>query len=174
MICTGQCEGCALKKGASANLEPDNRLRGIFAALGGYVFACHESLGWTPDKDGYPGGKHKIDQDLAILCSRPAIIRAGADSERLRLQVEGTRRAMRVCGGWKAAVARLKADGWFSNPTFRYIRRHYAKTAARDIEKLTHGNRAEQKVALRSIEQMTKWFVREAKDAKISIGWLLE
>ena len=177
MSCPGRCHGCAYKSGAAANLEGQNYLRGVFAALGGYPFVCHESLGWGPEREGYPEGSK---QALAILTSnRFQLIKAGADPELIEKQVGKVREGMRMCGGWKAAVRRLKDLGWFANRDITLVRRHYAKHAAACLERLTRDqeefmpdDRRDRRLDIEDIEESIRWFFNEAKDQGIKIGWL--
>ena len=175
-ICTDQCHGCAYLKGAAANEEGHNLLRAAFAALGGYPFFCHESLGWTPDRTTYPEGTHP---SLVILCGRDVFIKAGADPKRLEQQTAEIRRSMRACGGWKAAVRRLKEMGWFTRPEMTHVHRHFAKHAAACLERLTTNPEAlmpddqrDRKRDLEDIEEAIRWFFNEAHEAGVQIGWL--
>ncbi len=167
--CNRQCHGCALRTGAAANEEPHNRLRGIFAALGGYPFACHDSLGWGGDDVGYPKGAVNA---LAILHSQRKIIAAGADPELIEKQVAEVRRNLRMCGGWRAAVARLKAAGWFAGSGVTSYRRYMAKRAAGDLEHLKIDSPDADGNEIRDIKATVEWFLNEAKDSRISINWL--
>lgn len=96
MNCNGQCHGCAFKLGAAANLEAGNKLRGIFAALGGIPFFCHDSLGWKPGQTGYPKG---AEDSLTILSNRAKIIAAGADPAKLDAQTAEIRASLHICEG---------------------------------------------------------------------------
>lgn len=167
--CSGQCHGCAYKQGAAANREGDNYLRGVFAALGGYPFICHESLGWRGKGKGYPGGAGNA---LAVLHSRKVLIAAGADPELIEKQVAEIRRGMRVCGGWKASVARLKAAGWFRRADVTLYRRWMAKQSAGALERLKVDSPERDGHEIQDIEGGIRWFFDEAKDAGIKIGWL--
>jgi hypothetical protein len=196
MNCNNQCHGCAYKLNAAANQEPHNRLRAAFAALGGFVFVCHDSLGWQDDLDGYPGGARGVEQKLSILMSRSKLIQAGASSDNIQRETAQLCREMRVCGGWKATVARLKAAGWFADPDIRMYRRFMAKAAARALETFlmlsdgkgrnwrerldpedelavmkTRGKAKEK--AGENLKRYVQFFHQEAKDAKVKLGDLL-
>lgn len=173
MSCS-QCHGCAYKPGAAANLEGQNFLRGVFAALGGYPFYCHQSLGWAPGQEHYPEG---AEEALAILSSRHMLIRAGACIDSIDRETADLRRKLRICGGWRSAVRRLKASGWYSNPSVRYVRRHFAKTAAACVERLTKAatvspEERSREEAAQDLQDAIAWFFEEARAEGIKIGWL--
>jgi len=155
-----QCSGCAFKSGAAANGEVTNRLRGAFAALGGYVFLCHESLGWKHGKTDYPkGAREALDViELSRVLRRCGVSEAYLQEKRAALP------DIRVCGGWRAAVARLAAAGWFRSPAVRYIRRYYARRAAAQVD---------QGESLKVIKSSLDWFIRESKESGIDIKFLL-
>ena len=160
------CHGCAYRIGAAANEEPDNRLRGIFAALGGYLFACHESLGWRPDTGGY---EPDMKESLAILMARPTLLRLGASEIKVKNETAALCEQLRVCEGWKASVARLKAAGWFDNPAYRMVRRQLAKQASALIDRLESKDPYAEvmggELHFREIEEALTWFVNEAREA---------
>lgn len=79
-----ECEGCAFKPGAAANLEPNNFLKGQLCALGGLPFYCHDGQDWQ-------------DPESHTVATRREI-RA---------------RGIRICAGWKSSVARLAREGHF-------------------------------------------------------------
>lgn len=180
MECTRQCSGCAYKSGAAANSEGDNLLRGVFAALGGYAFVCHESMGWGHGETGYPKG---ATEALTILTSRHALERAGASAAAIQAQTDDLRRSIRMCGGWKAAVQRLKSSGWYADKRVMLVRRHYAKHAAACIERLVHRDDparmetwtdkpVDSAIETQDIQESIEWFFNEAKESGIKIGWL--
>lgn len=165
--CNGQCRGCAYKPGADANREPDNHLRGIFAALGGYPFYCHDSLGWS--KKGYA---KDATQALAILSSRGVLIKLGASERLIESEVAEIRRGMKACAGWKASVARLQAAGWFRKPGVALYRRYMARGASVAMERLTKDSPERDGNEVRTIETAIGWFFNEAREAGTKIGWL--
>ncbi len=171
--CNGQCHGCAYKAGAAANSEPNNNLKGVFAALGGYPFYCHESLGWNRGRKGYPPG---ADNALAILTNRRSILAVGASPELVELQVAGVRKNLRVCGGWRAAVKRLKRMGWFANRDVNLVRRVMARRATESLSRLSEfGRYAEvQETGVQNVYCAAIWFVQESLEAGIPIGWLFQ
>lgn len=175
--CSLQCHGCAYKRGAAANLEGQNMLRGFFADLGGYPFICHESMGWKEGREGYPEGAM---QALAILTNRGIFIKSGANPELISIETAGVQKEMRLCGGWKESVRRLKELGWFARKDVMLVRRHYAKHGAACLERLTRDpetlmpdDRRTKKLDVEDIEEAIRWFYNEAKDAGVQIGWLL-
>lgn len=80
------CDECAFTKGAAANLEPYNQLRGMVCALGPLPFGCHHNLDW-----------HNSDR-WTVAQQREALRTAG------------------ICQGWAASVRELKAKGVYSTP----------------------------------------------------------
>lgn len=171
-VCNGQCDGCAYKKGAAANIEPDNRLRAAFAALGGYAFACHDSLGWKPGMDGYPEGSK--DAFSLILMSKEPLIKLGVDPKVIERQCAGVRKELRICSGWKSAVSKLNNAGWFPSPAIRFIRRHYAKQAATLIHRMDDDQPEHTGNEAVELKKIIQWFKNESKESRIEISWLFE
>lgn len=85
MPCNRQCDGCAYKPGATANLEIDNRLRGKIAMLGPIPFYCHDNDAWRK-----------------------------GDREGMKTRREFRESGYKICGGWSVAVAELAATGYFN------------------------------------------------------------
>lgn len=85
MSCDRQCDGCAFKPGAAANMEIDNRLRGKLAMLGPIPFYCHDNDTWRQ-----------------------------GDREGLKTRREFRASGYRICGGWLAAVRELAATGYYN------------------------------------------------------------
>jgi len=193
MDCTGQCHGCAYKTGAAANLEPHNLIRGFFAAMGGFPFFCHESLGWTPDRDGYPDERAHL---LGI--SKKTLISLGALPEAIDQRIAQVRRDARTCGGWRAAVAKLRDAGWYTKlgVDVRNYRRQMAKLGSnalddyilvsklkmRDWRDAIHPEnplgsekslRAAKREAYRSLRMYFEFFIEDAKEQGVDIRWLV-
>jgi hypothetical protein len=166
MSCTRRCEGCAFSEGARANEEPQNRFRGIFSALGGYAFFCHESLGWDRDRDGYPDGSGVTV--LEILTLRHSLEKAGIATGNLTAKYNDARVRMRPCGGWTEAVRRLKAAGWFDQPEVRRIRSHFARTGAHALEQDESGN-----ISVNGVKQSLDWLLAELGEAGIDAEFLI-
>lgn len=168
-----QCHGCAFKPGAAANQEPHNQLRGAFAALGGFPFICHEAMGWTPDRKGYP---RDLKPELALLMTNTKALEAlGVTPEMRERQIRNVRESVKVCGGWKAAIRRLKADGWFRNRTVTYIRRVVAMNAAAALHRLETKDLYDPDYTgtePEDVRRAVEWFRNEAREAGIKIAWL--
>jgi hypothetical protein len=82
---------------------------------------------------------------------------------------------MGMCGGWKAAIARLKQSGWFSNPRITHVRRVLAKCAAAALERFTDEDHPERDgKELQRIESTVEWFRQEARETAVDIGWIFE
>lgn len=167
--CTGQCSGCAFKPGAAANREQTNMLRGFFTALGAIPFYCHHAMGYDEATGKYPAGASTALQILSNRKLRTSIEALGAKPIPIEFQ-----KSIRVCGGWKAAVARLKSDGWFADARVNLVRRHYASSAARAIDKITDGNpKKVRRAGLKDLDTAVRWFLNEAREQGIRIGWLV-
>jgi len=196
MTCNGQCHGCAYRPGAAANRESHNKLRAVFAALGGYPFLCHESLGWTPDRPGYPDAR-ALNERLGILMTRAKLVELGAMPENIARETEQLRRSVRMCFGWRTAVARLKAAGWFARADFTAYRRQMGKLAARALDDFiaigklrprdwrdelhpenplaTAKTLAEAKMRARAdLKMYTEFFVTDARESGVNIRWLMD
>lgn len=176
MNCDKQCEGCAFKPGAAANREADNKLRGVLTALGSIPFFCHSALGWHHDKPGYPLG---ATQALDVLASRKlqkALHDATGNDPLADPDLADFRKQVRTCAGWRASVARLKAAGWFANKDVNLIRRHVASSAARDLVGLSEKKQGRKQKAMRlkNIRKAFDWFMNEARESGVKIGWLLK
>jgi hypothetical protein len=174
--CNGACSGCAFKQGAAANQEANNRLRGILTALGGIPFVCHSSIGWTPDKNGYPlGAMNAIDVIMSPKLQKALKNVTGDDPLADPAMIE-FRSQIRMCAGWRSAVARLKKAGWFASKDVSLVRRHAASSAARDLAGLSDKkqSKADKAMRMKNLRDTFDWFMREARDSKVKIGWLLK
>lgn len=172
--CDGRCSGCAMKKGAKANLEVDNRITALFSALGGIPFFCHEALGWTPDRKNYPGGNHAINNAANNLMTAPKLIHncpelASALSDCTASGVpahifDGDREVIGrapICDGWKRAVAKLAKRGWFADPERRKLFRQMARTGLIHLEELK--GKPEPRIrqnAIAEIGKVIQWFAK--------------
>jgi hypothetical protein len=180
-----QCHGCALKHGAKANQEAQNHLTAILSVVSGTPFHCHEKLGWTPDKDGYPNQQEQIYSAVNTLMAAPRLIHdspelAGAhfglnpngvpsklfDEERA---IIGKRP---VCGGWKQQVKALADQGWYRNKEVMQVRKAMAMDAFHWMAKLRGAEKSEKPEILEAIEKVVFWFRDEIKDAGIKPGTL--
>lgn len=83
--CNERCSGCALTKGAEANLEPDNYLKANLAVMGPFPFYCHATIDYSTLKPG--------------LMSRQ----------------EFRERGMMLCTGWLEEVRKLAATGYYDD-----------------------------------------------------------
>lgn len=80
------CEGCALTKGATANLEPENHLKALICVYGGRPFWCHHEQDW---------------QDPSM-------------HERMTAS-EFRARGFQICAGWVREVRALIQKGHFDS-----------------------------------------------------------
>jgi hypothetical protein len=173
--CDRRCSGCAFKKGAKANLEVTNRLTGMFAALGGIPFYCHDALGWYPDQPGYPQGARSIQMAADSLRSAPKLIHDSPDMVRVITDATPTGvppamfdadRAIigrtPMCQGWKRAVHKLSDKGWFADPSRRVLFRQIAALGLSHIEELngSAGGPNIRKAAIAGIGKTLEWFLR--------------
>ncbi len=181
MSCTGQCHGCALKPGAAANTEIDNRLTAIISALGGIPFLCHDRLGWTPDKSCYPDTSMSFANAHSDLLAAPRLIYNSpdlaeviTDATTTGLPKEMFNEARAVlgkrpyCAGWQATVASLSKQGWFSHKPTANTRRTIAKSAIIELEAF---KRKESGAMTRFFRSFT-WLLREVKMARIQVSGL--
>lgn len=179
MSCDGQCHGCALKPGAAANVELDNRMTAALAALGGIPFLCHDRIGWQSKgkRDGYPKGREaRIQRAHANLITAPRLIHNSAelascisDTNASGLPAEmfaADRKALGrrpMCQGWRNTVGDLAKQGWFKNKPLSKVRRIMAKTALDDLRKIKQGD----KKAFGGLEEAIRWFASEIKEAGV-------
>lgn len=173
--CKGRCSGCALKIDAKAHTEVDNRMVAMVAAIGGRPFFCHDALGWTPDKEGYPDSAHRPARAIGNLMSAPKLIHdcpslALSDATASGMNPEafaGDRAYVGrtpVCGGWKRAVKKLHALGWFSDPLRRKWARHVAGEAITMMDELkAEKNPRVRKLLIRDIGEMVQVLGDELK-----------
>lgn len=172
MNCSGQCHGCALKAGAAANTEIDNRIVAAISALGGIPFLCHDRLGWTPDKSGYPVTDMSFANAHSDLLAAPRLIYNSpdlaeviTDSTATGLPAECFKEARAVlgkrpyCEGWRATVASLARQGWFAHKPTAHTRRLVAKSAMIELEAV----KQKQPGAMERFEMSFKWLLREVK-----------
>lgn len=184
MSCDTQCHGCAFKPGATAHQESNNRLKGAIAAIGGIPFHCHEKLGWTPEKDGYPGGQGAIERACEDLRAAPKLIHdspdlaeAFADCTPNGLPPEIFADARKLlgkrpmCGGWRAAVADLARQGWFRDREHRTALRRDANAALLLLESLVGEKDAERrKSAIASIGDHCRALVARLRERGVRTG----
>lgn len=176
-----QCNGCALRPGTLANLEPENRIRGVFAVLGGVPFHCHEKLGWTHGVAGYPEGTTALKNAIVDLLSAPKLVHdspwasdclSDATPQGFPLEMFDPARQVigkyPVCAGWKAAVADLARQAWYKNPAYRPI----ATRALGIIDELDQdGNNASR---LAEIQSLVDWFIEQLNERGIDAAPLFE
>jgi hypothetical protein len=82
--CNKRCSGCALTRGAVANLEPDNYITANLAVMGPFPFYCHAHIDYSTLKPG------KMSRE------------------------EFREREMVLCTGWLEEVKKLAATGYYS------------------------------------------------------------
>lgn len=111
-----QCDGCAFKDGAAANVEPYNRLRSEICAIGGLPFFCHANIDWRKDL-------------------------TGKDPEQLGAELRKTG----ICAGWRERVLELKSGGHFDDPEIRIVRRLVAAYALQKIDEWADAPAGEEK-----------------------------
>lgn len=179
MSCTGQCSGCALRPGAAANIEADNRMAAALSALAANPFLCHHKLGWTPDTVGYPIDENAFKAAHANLLAAPKLIHDAAWAKECisdatdaglpasmfaadRLVLGRTPN----CAGWKAAVSDLARQGWFSSLRFKAVRRAIARKAMRDLDRV----KTEHGAAIADLRVSVSWLVEELREAKIKFS----
>ncbi len=186
MTCSEQCHGCAFKPGATAHQESNNRLKGAIAAIGGIPFHCHEKLGWTPDKNGYPFREGALTLATANLLAAPKLIHdspdlAAALSDCTRTGLPPSTfeddRALigkrPMCEGWKAGVAMLARQGWFRDRTHRKIVRREAAEALVLLESLVSEKDAERrKGVIAEIGDYIEVLVARLKERGVRTGGL--
>lgn len=102
-----QCVGCAFLPGAAANREPHNFLKCQLAALGGFPFYCHDGQDWRDP-----------------------------ESHRTATRSEIRRRGIRICAGWKEAVAKLAREGHFNEG--RLLKRCFAIAGLEALDGFIH------------------------------------
>lgn len=178
--CPGQCGGCALKPGGKANLEANNHLVAIFCAIGGVPFHCHEQLGWTHDVEDYPVAQRRIECAVENLMAAPALIHDSPDIPLSDLTATGIPaeifaedRALigrtPICQGWRAAVADLAKQNWFSDRTRRKNIRGLVNEAIHLMKQFQAARGEDQrKELLAAMRVPTKKIAAELKRAKIS------
>ena len=66
--CNKRCDGCALTPGATANLEPDNRITAKLAVMGPFPFYCHENIDYDTLKPGKMSRQEFHERGM-VLCS---------------------------------------------------------------------------------------------------------
>lgn len=111
------CGTCAYREGAAANREVSNRVRAMICELGGVPFHCHHAT------DG---------RELNWRGSQADFFASMA-----------SRRDLRLCAGWKSAVAKRKAQGFFGK--FGCIRRAIAINALDSLEAFLHPSDPQEK-----------------------------
>ena len=163
-----------IQEGAAANQEVANKLRGIFAALSGRAFWCHESLGWAHGEKGYPPGAVSDLGPSRRSKTRKAIIECGVNPAAMDENIARLLESLHICGGWRAAVGRLKSLGWFANRDVNLVRREFAKSALRDLSDMASTPKELRKAQMKSLKQVVEWFMNEARESGVKIGWLLK
>jgi hypothetical protein len=112
------CESCAFRKTCDTWQEPRNRVVSQISAAGPLPFFCHAGLDW----------RNPVTHVL------PA---------RMLAEVSGG--GLRVCEGWKRAVA---ARRWPSDPALRWYQRMLARSALITAERFLAGG-----VSLRELQR---------------------
>lgn len=184
MSCAGQCSGCALKPGAAANLEVNNRLVGILTALGGIPFLCHHRLGWTPDREGYPNTDNSVKMAMDNLMAAPKLIHNSPELSDAIEDATATGIPSNIfdddrklvgptphCQGWRSAVAELNNAGWFASIEDRKRRRLQAKAGLKLMDELkTEKGKSERKMIIRRIGTVVMSLAKDLKAAGIKPG----
>jgi hypothetical protein len=118
------CDTCAFRAGSvTHDSEPYNALRGMLCALGAVPFHCHH----------VNGEDHSGDQQY-LLQRLPRVRKVLKQFEILEGDPVLEGETVRLCEGWKAAIAKNKAKGLFDDPGIRNVRRIAASRALEVIE----------------------------------------
>ncbi len=131
-----RCDTCAFGKDCGAAIEPNNRLKGMIAALGGFPFFCHHKRDGTEYDWRSPGN---------------AAFWALARSER------------RICAGWKQHVGELAQRGFFDERKLRPIRRTIGELAIAHLaEFIAAKNRNRKRKAKTALKRCLKFLAKKS------------